>query len=500
MRRAATTASFSAAIASRVVPSTSVCSSATFVSTTTRRAEHVGRVVAPAEPGLDAANVDAARGELGEAPPRSAPRTASRRRPRRRDGPVRAPARSRRRSVVEPLGPAADMRRDVRAGRRSCERCGARRRRLAVRADDVDRVGTTLRVAERGEQLAHPLRGRSPPATAQRLQPRDGRRVLAMFKVPEPQPQKMWRCRRVRVSARRLWIRIVTAQLRSRASRPLRRPPCSRDAGAGRRRDLNRRWHRARAGTARASRVPSRRRPPARSRRSARSRASSRRARPRLRRRSRSASTFAVLALRRAVGLHDRVEDPLLVAVELRHDTRAAEHLRVLLDALERTARPTRRPPRATARRSAASHAPAGTTRSPRSRAASPGWSSLSSHSSANVAVAPRVCVAVVETRLDGLEVPVAEVVEREVVELVHRMREVERVEVALDRALRLREAREDPALLQRLQAAPRRSLPRTRSRSAAPRSTACSRACSPSSIAAYEKRTSCVSEFFSSP
>src|SRR4029078_3732454 len=44
----------------------------------------------------------------------------------------------------------------------------------------------------------------------------------------------------------------------------------------------------------------------------------------------------AVLALWGAVGLHDRVEDPLLVAVELRNHARATEDLRVLLDPLER--------------------------------------------------------------------------------------------------------------------------------------------------------------------
>src|SRR5206468_27991 len=38
----------------------------------------------------------------------------------------------------------------------------------------------------------------------------------------------------------------------------------------------------------------------------------------------------------RALRLHDRGEDALLVALERRHDARAAEHLRELLHALER--------------------------------------------------------------------------------------------------------------------------------------------------------------------
>src|SRR5436190_85913 len=61
-----------------------------------------------------------------------------------------------------------------------------------------------------------------------------------------------------------------------------------------------------------------------------------------------------------------------------------------------------------------------------------------------------RIGVAGVQAGLDRLEVPVAEVVEGEVVELLHQVREVELVEVPLDRALGLREAGEDPALLQR--------------------------------------------------
>ena len=59
------------------------------------------------------------------------------------------------------LAPAADVRRDVRAdvqpGVGEERLRHARRRRLAVRADDVHRRVGELRVAELGEQRAHPL-------------------------------------------------------------------------------------------------------------------------------------------------------------------------------------------------------------------------------------------------------------------------------------------------------------------------------------------------------
>jgi hypothetical protein len=61
-----------------------------------------------------------------------------------------------------------------------------------------------------------------------------------------------------------------------------------------------------------------------------------------------------------------------------------------------------------------------------------------------------RVGVSFVQPRLDRLGVPVAEVVERQVVQLVDQVREVELVEVALDAPLRLREPRKDPVLFQR--------------------------------------------------
>src|SRR6266545_4995837 len=63
-----------------------------------------------------------------------------------------------------------------------------------------------------------------------------------------------------------------------------------------------------------------------------------------------------------------------------------------------------------------------------------------------------RTCIRVslVETLFDGLGVPVAEVVEGDVVQLVDEMREVELVEEPLHLPLSMREPRQDPALLQR--------------------------------------------------
>jgi hypothetical protein len=61
---------------------------------------------------------------------------------------------------LDPLRPAADVRRDVRADTQalSSQQCRReeRRRRLAVRADDVDRRVVALRVAEVGEQPLDP--------------------------------------------------------------------------------------------------------------------------------------------------------------------------------------------------------------------------------------------------------------------------------------------------------------------------------------------------------
>ena len=108
-RRGRTTASFSAAIASRVSPSTSVCSSETFVRTTTRRVEgrssrRAGRRARPRRPRRRRRRAANCAG-----PRRSAPRTAS---PRPRPGPH-----ARERALEVRLGVG---RRAARASRPTC--------------------------------------------------------------------------------------------------------------------------------------------------------------------------------------------------------------------------------------------------------------------------------------------------------------------------------------------------------------------------------------------
>ena len=64
-----------------------------------------------------------------------------------------------------------------------------------------------------------------------------------------------------------------------------------------------------------------------------------------------------------------------------------------------------------------------------------------------------RLHVGLAEARLDRLEIPVAEVVEGQVVEPFGGVREVELREVALDLGPRRVDARENPALLERRRA-----------------------------------------------
>ena len=228
----------------------------------------------------------------------------------------------------DPLAPAA--RRAARCTRRRAApraRSSAadrpRRRRLAVRADDVDRRVGALRVAERGEQRAHPVE-------AELLRPRR-ERLATPGSVAEG----------IELAAVALELLALGLD----------------DLGA------------------------------ARSRRSARSRASSRRARSRSRRRSRSASTlpFAFAPL----GLHDRVEDPLLVALERRRARRCAGRSRPPpARARARRRRACARRPRARARRSAASRAPGRFDQISSVTCGITGCSSFSSRSSAASAVA----------------------------------------------------------------------------------------------------------------
>ena len=89
-----------------------------------------------------------------------------------------------------------------------------------------------------------------------------------------------------------------------------------------------------------------------------------------------------------------------------------------------------------------------------------------------------RVRVARVQARLDRLGVPVAEVVEGQVVEFAHDVREVELVQVRLDRALRRRER----ARIQRSSSDDERSAASVPPFSSRPRLAfqSCSRACVP--------------------
>jgi hypothetical protein len=124
------------------------------------RAQHVRRIVAAAEPGLHDSNVDL---RLGECEQRCGGQCFELRRAEldglrlhARDGVLEV-----RLLAADPdsLAPAAHVRREIRADRDSRvdeQRLGeARRRRLAVGADDVHGRVARLRIAERTEELAH---------------------------------------------------------------------------------------------------------------------------------------------------------------------------------------------------------------------------------------------------------------------------------------------------------------------------------------------------------
>ena len=105
-----------------------------------------------------------------------------------------------------------------------------------------------------------------------------------------------------------------------------------------------------------------------------------------------------------------------------------------------------------------------------------------------------------VEPRLDRLGVPVAEVVEREVVEHVRRGREVERAPTP-PRPAPARDRSGPGSSAPRARSARRPArCPRRSGGSAARRSRACSRACGPPRSRPGEKRTSWVDEILSSP
>ena len=129
----------------------------------------------------------------------------------------------------------------------------------------------------------------------------------------------------------------------------------------------------------------------------------------------------------------------------------------------------------AAARRPAAPPRPGYGSRSPRSRTGSPDAPARRSRCSTCSSVAAVVRVAVVQARLDELQVPVAQLAVDEVVEAERRVGEVEALDPVGDLRPARAEAREDPAVLDRGRLRRRRARPPVaRSRISARRSTAC--------------------------
>ena len=205
----------------------------------------------------------------------------------------------------------------------------------------------------------------------------------------------------------------------------------------------------------------------------------------------------------RALGADDGREDPaLVVRAELDLHAAAAEDLRGLLDAVE-SARIRRR-----SVSSASGHG-----RDDQARRAirelRPDLLGDVRHHRMQEREQPlerrqrgrdRRRVAVVEPRLDRLRVPVAEVVEREVVERRRRLGEVEACPRVLELGTRGVEAREDPALLEVARLELPASTPSAFWRMSRATFQSLIASLRPSSIAPYEKRTSCVDEIFKSP
>ena len=106
--------------------------------------------------------------------------------------------------------------------------------------------------------------------------------------------------------------------------------------------------------------------------------------------------------------------------------------------------------------------------------------------------------VGLAQARLDRLEVPVAEVVEREVVEPVDRVREVEACEIVLELRAGRVDAGEDPALLDRRR--PGRAGRRASHEQQPARVPELVRELAALFDRLLENRTSCVDDIFSSP
>ena len=157
------------------------------MSTTTGAREHVRRVEPPAEAGLDDGGVDAAVGELRERG-RGQRLELGRAEPlgRRADAGDRAlePARRRCRAARASRTRAGDVYAPTRSPSAREQRRGhPRRRRLAVRADDVDRreASAAGRRARRAARASG--RARTPPATARAPRPSQSPRCIELAAV-----------------------------------------------------------------------------------------------------------------------------------------------------------------------------------------------------------------------------------------------------------------------------------------------------------------------------
>ena len=201
-------------------------------------------------------------------------------------------------------------------------------------------------------------------------------------------------------------------------------------------------------------------------------------------------------------GLTTALEDPQLVAVELDADAAAPEDRGRLLDAVERV-QVVGEPlvglgPAAP--RSAATRAPGRCDQISSVTCGITGWRSFEQPLERGERRRARVRVAAVEPRLDRLGVPVAEVVERQVVERARRRRELELGDRVLELGPRGVEPGEDPPLLDVARPTLRLRVARRCRGSGARTFQSLFASFRPSSIAPGEKRTSCVEAIFSRP
>ena len=311
-----TTASFSAAIASRVSPSTSMWSSATFVSTTTRVRRTFVASWRPPSPASTTATSTLGVGEREQRGGGQRPRTASRR--ARRPAAARARPRARSRPRRRRRGSARSSRGRAARGTR---RRAARRRRAAPRSSASS---STCRSCRRRGPPGSAAAGRRARASSARI--RSSPKPSAGHGLSDATQSVAERIELAPVALELLALGLddVAARVRDEA--------------------LVREHLLARARSPSASRA-------------------------------RSASTFAVrLARAPAVTTASKIRcsspsscDAHAAAAEDRRPPPARA------SSASRVGRVRRRPPPATARRSGATRARAGATRSPRSRAASPG-------------------------------------------------------------------------------------------------------------------------------